>query len=57
MPPAVVFALVLAALHAGSASRHGFHHLHANDGCYGSFLGLWDTLLGTDRAWRAETGS
>jgi sterol desaturase/sphingolipid hydroxylase (fatty acid hydroxylase superfamily) len=37
-----------------SGSRHAYHHLHAHDGCYGSFLGLWDTLLGTDRAWRAE---
>ena len=35
-----------------SGSRHAYHHLHAHDGCYGSFLGLWDTLLGTDRAWR-----
>jgi 4-alpha-methyl-delta7-sterol-4alpha-methyl oxidase len=37
-----------------SASRHAYHHLHAHDGCYGSFLGFWDTLLGTDRAWRAQ---
>lgn len=37
-----------------SASRHAYHHLHAHDGCYGSFLGVWDTLLGTDRAWRAS---
>jgi sterol desaturase/sphingolipid hydroxylase (fatty acid hydroxylase superfamily) len=36
-----------------SGSRHAYHHLHAHDGCYGSFLGFWDTLLGTDRAWRA----
>jgi sterol desaturase/sphingolipid hydroxylase (fatty acid hydroxylase superfamily) len=36
-----------------SGSRHAYHHMHAHDGCYGSFLGLWDTLLGTDRAWRA----
>ena len=37
-----------------SASRHAYHHLHAHDGCYGSFLGLWDTLLGTDKAWRVS---
>ena len=35
-----------------SSSRHAYHHLHPHDGCYGSFLGLWDTLLGTDGAWR-----
>jgi sterol desaturase/sphingolipid hydroxylase (fatty acid hydroxylase superfamily) len=35
-----------------SGSRHAYHHLHAHDGGYGSFMGLWDTLLGTDRAWR-----
>jgi sterol desaturase/sphingolipid hydroxylase (fatty acid hydroxylase superfamily) len=37
-----------------SASRHAYHHLHAQDGCYGSFLGLWDSLLRTDREWRAR---
>lgn len=43
-----------------SASRHAYHHLHAHEGCYGSFLGFWDTVLGTDRAWRvarAASGS
>jgi len=37
----------------GSSSRHAFHHLHAQRGCYGSFFSPWDRLLGTDRLWRA----
>ena len=41
---------------SGSASRHAFHHLHAQRGCYGSFFSPWDKLLGTDRAWRAQRG-
>ncbi len=51
-----VFETVLA--HSGFAfegisSRHAFHHLHATKGCYGSFFGVWDRLMGTDRQWRA----
>jgi len=38
----------------GSSSRHSFHHLHAQRGCYGSFFGPWDWLLGTDRLWRQQ---
>jgi len=38
----------------GSSSRHAFHHLHAQRGCYGSFFGPWDWLLGTDRLWRQQ---
>jgi sterol desaturase/sphingolipid hydroxylase (fatty acid hydroxylase superfamily) len=34
------------------SSRHSFHHLHAQRGCYGSFVSPWDMLLGTDRMWR-----
>jgi 4-alpha-methyl-delta7-sterol-4alpha-methyl oxidase len=37
-----------------SSSRHAFHHLHAQRGCYGSFFAPWDRLLGTDRQWRAQ---
>ena len=36
----------------GMSSRHAFHHLHAQRGCYGSFLSPWDFLMGTDRKWR-----
>lgn len=32
--------------------RHAFHHLHAQRGCYGSFVSPWDFALGTDRAFR-----
>lgn len=32
--------------------RHAFHHLHAQRGCYGSFVSLWDFAMGTDRAFR-----
>jgi methylsterol monooxygenase len=35
------------------ASRHAFHHLYAAKGCLGSFFGIWDRLMGTDRQWRA----
>jgi sterol desaturase/sphingolipid hydroxylase (fatty acid hydroxylase superfamily) len=38
----------------GSSSRHAFHHLHAQRGCYGSFFGPWDRLMGTDRLWREQ---
>lgn len=34
------------------ASRHAYHHLYASRGCLGSFFGLWDRLMGTDRHWR-----
>jgi len=34
------------------SSRHAFHHLYGARGCYGSFFGLWDRCMGTDRAWR-----
>ena len=34
------------------ASRHAYHHLHATKGCYGSFFGVWDRLMGTDANWR-----
>jgi sterol desaturase/sphingolipid hydroxylase (fatty acid hydroxylase superfamily) len=36
----------------GVSSRHAFHHLHAQRGCYGSFWSPWDWLMGTDRKWR-----
>jgi 4-alpha-methyl-delta7-sterol-4alpha-methyl oxidase len=35
------------------ASRHAFHHLYAAKGCLGSFFGVWDRIMGTDRQWRA----
>jgi sterol desaturase/sphingolipid hydroxylase (fatty acid hydroxylase superfamily) len=35
-----------------AASRHAFHHMYAARGCYGSFAGLWDRVLGTEREWR-----
>jgi len=35
------------------ASRHAFHHMHAVRGCYGSFAGLWDRVLGTEREWKS----
>lgn len=40
-----------------SASRHAFHHLNAKGGCYGSFFGWWDRLMGTDKQWRASGSS
>lgn len=33
-------------------SRHAFHHLYAAKGCLGSFFGIWDRIMGTDRQWR-----
>jgi plant 4alpha-monomethylsterol monooxygenase len=36
----------------GLASRHAFHHMYAAKGCLGSFFGVWDRLMGTDRQWR-----
>jgi len=35
------------------ASRHAFHHMYAVKGCLGSFFGIWDRIMGTDRQWRA----
>lgn len=35
------------------ASRHAFHHMYAAKGCLGSFFGVWDRIMGTDRQWRA----
>lgn len=56
----VIRMLETAEAHSGyaftsSASRHAFHHLHAQRGCYGSFFSPWDRLLGTDRQWREST--
>lgn len=34
------------------ASRHAFHHLYAAKGCLGSFFGIWDRVMGTDKQWR-----
>lgn len=36
----------------GLASRHAFHHLYAAKGCLGSFFGVWDWIMGTDKQWR-----
>jgi len=36
----------------GLASRHAFHHLYAAKGCLGSFFGVWDRIMGTDKQWR-----
>ena len=33
------------------AKRHDFHHSQ-NRGCYGSFFGIWDILLGTDKEFK-----
>ncbi len=41
--------------HIDSASRHAYHHLYPHRGCYGTALGLWDRLLGTDQRWREWT--
>lgn len=38
--------------HIDSASRHAYHHLFPHRGCYGTALGLWDRVLGTDKRWR-----
>ncbi|MCB9761799.1 MAG: sterol desaturase family protein [Alphaproteobacteria bacterium] len=38
------------------APMHAWHHRYVH-GCYGSFFGLWDRLMGTDegyRAWKTE---
>jgi fatty acid hydroxylase domain-containing protein 2 len=41
----------------GSSSRHSFHHLHAQRGCYGSFVSVWEIVMGTDKQWRAWRAS
>ncbi len=38
--------------HIDSASKHAFHHQFPTKGCYGTALGLWDRILGTDQQWR-----
>ncbi len=38
--------------HIDSASRHAYHHLYPTRGCYGTALGFWDRVLGTDKKWR-----
>ncbi len=38
--------------HIDSASRHAYHHLYPTKGCFGTALGLWDWILGTDKNWR-----
>lgn len=32
-----------------TSAQHDFHHKH-NQGCYGSFFVIWDTIMGTDQA-------
>jgi 4-alpha-methyl-delta7-sterol-4alpha-methyl oxidase len=41
------------------SAKHCWHHRYHN-GCYGSFFGFWDWVMGTDkgyRAWKAEQRS
>ena len=38
--------------HIRSASQHAYHHQFPTKGCYGTALGLWDRILGTDQNWR-----
>lgn len=38
--------------HNAAASRHAYHHQFPTKGCYGTALGLWDRILGTDLQWR-----
>ena len=38
--------------HIDAASRHAFHHQFPTKGCYGTAIGLWDRILGTDQQWR-----
>ena len=38
--------------HIDSASRHAFHHQYPTKGCYGTAIGIWDRILGTDKNWR-----
>ena len=38
--------------HNAAASRHAYHHQFPTKGCYGTALGLWDRILGTDQQWR-----
>lgn len=37
------------------AKRHAFHHMYAARGCYGSFAGLWDRVLGTEKQFHEWT--
>lgn len=37
------------------AKRHAFHHMYAARGCYGSFAGLWDRVLGTEQQFHEWT--
>lgn len=42
----------------GVADHHDFHHSH-NQGCFGSFFGIWDWMMGTDadyNKWKAAGG-
>lgn len=36
----------------GIGSRHAYHHINATGGCYGSFWGPWDPIMGTDAKWK-----
>ena len=38
--------------HIDSASKHAFHHQFPTKGCYGTAIGFWDRVLGTDQNWR-----
>lgn len=38
--------------HINAASRHAYHHQFPTKGCYGTALGFWDRVLGTDQNWR-----
>ena len=38
--------------HIDSASRHAYHHQFPTKGCYGTAVGIWDRILGTDKNWR-----
>ena len=35
---------------SSSAESHNYHHSH-NDGNYGSFFILWDTIMGSNQAY------
>ena len=39
------------------SDRHSFHHLYATKGVYGSFISLWDWVMGTDKQWRKSKKS
>jgi sterol desaturase/sphingolipid hydroxylase (fatty acid hydroxylase superfamily) len=38
--------------HNAAASRHAYHHQFPTKGCYGTAIGFWDRILGTDKNWR-----